>query len=198
MWRVSEKERQRRCFRCQNNDSCTPLFIYRKHNVPSSLLLAAENRPTADCRKTLGCWPLISLIVSSSIFNCSVVLHFKRSADLWSQLTREGLILETEAKNALGTLMGDFAALWKLCELPWMWIVGHNDSFSWECAAVPSAAQGDVYRGHVGSSEHHSQGCVGTMAGLLPASRWHFNRPSLLSAVLSVFVSWFWPALFTE
>ncbi len=161
MWRVSEKERHRRCFHCQNNDSCTPLFIYRKHNVPSSLLLAAENRPTADCRKTLGCWPLISLIVSSSIFNCLVVLHFKRSADLWSQLTREGLILETEAKNALGTLMGDFAALWKLCELPWMWIVGHNDSFSWECAAVPSAAQGDVYRGHVGSSEHHSQGCVG-------------------------------------
>lgn len=110
MWRVSEKERQRRSFRCQNNDSCAPLFIYRKHNVPSSLLLAAENRPTADCRKTLGCWPLISLIVSSSIFNHSVVLHFKRSADLWSQLTREGLILETEAKNALGTLLGDFAS----------------------------------------------------------------------------------------
>lgn len=161
MWRVSEKERQQRSFRCQNNDSRTPLFIYRKHNVPSSLLLAAENRPTADCRKTLGCWPLISLIVSSSIFNHSVVLHFKRSADLWSQLTREGLILETEAKNALGTLLGDFAALWKLCELPRMWRVGHDNSFSWECGAVPSVEQGDVYRGHVGSSEHHSQECVG-------------------------------------
>lgn len=100
------------------NTMFLPLFFWQQKIDPQ---LTAERH----------CWPLISLIVSSSIFNHSVVLHFKRPADLWSQLTREGLILETEAKNALGTLLGDFAALWKLCELPRMWRVG----FSWECGA---------------------------------------------------------------
>ncbi len=198
MWRVSEKERHRRCFRCQNNDSCTPLFIYRKHNVPSSLLLAAENRPIADCRKTLGCWPLISLIVSSSIFNCSVVLHFKRSADLWSQLTREGLILETEAKNALGTLLGDFAALCKLCELPRMWIVDTTTVSRENAPLSHQRRRGMFTEGTWGLQSITHRGVLGMTAGLLPATRWYFNRPSLLSAVLSVLVIRFWPALFTE
>lgn len=84
------------------------------------------------------------------------------------------LILETEAKNALGTLVGDFTDLWKLCEPP----PNRSDEESGTRASVSRENAPLSVSGSGGRLQRargvFKRAALGTTAGLLSTPRWEF------------------------